>query len=257
MNNNFFNDIPVFDNSWKENINEDKRKINKRENFNIPKIESSHNLKSEENMSINIVTDNKEFKRLHLENTNVLDKQFQKKSPDDSYQDYKNVGIIDNIDTVKDHVPYNLFQEFNKKDNFNDSVKNMINPTILSGVFFSRKNINNVQNKIKKGIKDLTGYDIGNQSEEELEIIMRSIYLQFSKNSDCEIQSQISQLNEEVLKYSVKNIYTNVKQYLGYLKTLTDEPDFDKFPKSISTNIKGKKEYRLDTLINFDFPSNM
>merc|ERR1711935_1231738 len=53
-------------------------------------------------MSINIVTDNKEFKRLHLENTNILDKQFQKKSPDDSYQDYKNVGIIDNIDTVKD-----------------------------------------------------------------------------------------------------------------------------------------------------------
>ena len=94
-------------------------------------------------------------------------------------------------------MPYNLFQEFNKK-NFNDSVKNITNPTILSGVFF-KKNINNLQTKIIKGVKDLTGYDIGNQSEEELEIIMRSIYLQFSKNSDCKIQEQVKNLNEQVL----------------------------------------------------------
>ena len=61
-------------------------------------------------------------------------------------------------------------------------------------------------------------YDIEHQSEEELQIIMRSIYLQFSKNSDNEIQKQIKDLNAEVLKYSIENIYTNVKQYLGYLR---------------------------------------
>ena len=37
MNNNFFNDIPVFDNSWKETLLEDKRQPNSRENIIFPK----------------------------------------------------------------------------------------------------------------------------------------------------------------------------------------------------------------------------
>ena len=86
---------------------------------------------------------------------------------------------------------------------------------------------------------------------------MRSIFLQFSKNSDNDIQKQIKQLNAEVLKYCIQNVYTNAKQYLQYMKDINENKQHYKFPKSVETNIKSnqnKRSYRLDTLINFEFP---
>ena len=257
MNNNFFND----DYSLKNKQIFETLLDPKREEFReIPNVNEEESLTANFNMALNTaLTDNmdesaKEYQELY-KNYNVLDMQFKNQTILDTFEDKPNLNEIGDIKEVKNHVPYNLFQEFKKKDNFNDSIDNIIQPSILSGVFFSRKNINNIQTKIISGIKDIMNYDIGNQSEDELQTIMRSIYLQFSKNSDCEIQKQIKQLNSEVLKYCIYNVYTNAKQYLGYLVDINDDKKYYNFPPSIKTNVKSgdKNAYRLDSLINFSF----
>ena len=51
-----------------------------------------------------------------------------------------------------------------------------------------------------------SGNRIGRQSDTELQIIMRSIYLQYSENNNCNIISQVKVLNKKVLDYCVEKI---------------------------------------------------
>tara|TARA_B100000787_G_C16191319_1_gene297699 strand:- start:1216 stop:2037 length:822 start_codon:yes stop_codon:yes gene_type:complete len=207
----------------------------------------SLNSQLDDNMSMNVLnSDDTEFL---TDYSSIND--FNKTTLIKTIKEDKNENqLIPDVNDIKNHVSYNLFQESEKKENFNDSIKGIIAPSILSGVFFSRKNINNLHNKIKLGIKKILNYTIDNQSEEEMQIIMRSVYLQHSKNTDCEIQSQVKHLNKEVLDYSISNIYTNIKQYLGYIKNISENSDFV-MPPSKETSIYGNKRgYRMDQLID-------
>ena len=71
---------------------------------------------------------------------------------------------------------------------------------------------------MKKIVYKETGHIIGRQSDEELLIIMRSIYLSDSKNLPYEITRQVAELNQKVIKYSVYDeILPKVKGYTTYL----------------------------------------
>jgi hypothetical protein len=204
----------------------------------------------DDNMHMNIVNfNNKDEDREFLEEYSNVN-EFKNTTLISQIKEDPNENILPDIGSIKNHVPYDLFQETNKQTNFSESMKGIIEPTILSGVFFSRKNIDNLHTKIKVGIKRILNYDINNQSEEEIQIIMRSIYLQLSKNTDCDIQKQVTDLNKEVLNYCISNIYTNIKQYLGYIRNLSDVSDFV-MPPPEETNIAGNKRgYRMDHLID-------
>ena len=153
-------------------------------------------------------------------------------------------GFVDIKDT-KNHVPFSLFQVGENKEGFKESLEGIIQSTVLSEVFFSRKNINNIQKNIIKKVLEGSNnkYNIGNQSEKELQIIMRSIYLQNALNNDTDIQLQIKNLNNLVYDYCVPNILVNATQYVGYLK------DIDTVPKSmpgpVNENIAGDKKAYL------------
>lgn len=202
----------------------------------------------DDNMNVNILNFNKDEDSEFLKEYSNLN-EFKNTTLINEIKEQKNENILPDIGSIKNHVPYDLFQENKKQTNFSESVKGIIEPTILSGVFFSRKNIDNLHTKIKFGIKNILNYDINNQSEEEIQIIMRSIYLQYSKNTDCDIQKQVSDLNKEVLNYCISNIYTNIKQYLGYIRNISEVSDFV-MPLPEKTNIAGnKKGYRMDQIL--------
>jgi hypothetical protein len=89
-----------------------------------------------------------------------------------------------------------------------------------------------------------SNYKIGNQSEKELQIIMRSIYLQNALNNDTDIQLQIKNLNNLVYDYCVSNILVNATQYVGYLKKIDTVPK--SMPGPINEHIAGdKKSYEI------------
>tara|TARA_B100000575_G_C23066362_1_gene614004 strand:- start:742 stop:1242 length:501 start_codon:yes stop_codon:yes gene_type:complete len=138
--------------------------------------------------------------------------------------------------------PFQLFETLNV--NNEDKFKNLngtLMETKLSKLYFSQENLDYVQSQIISRIYEKTNnkHVIGRQSDDELLIVMRSIYLQYGKNADNNIQSQINNLNEHVLNYCVDNVYTNLLAHFEYIKDITeDQPVLDR-PQT--TNVKGSK----------------
>ena len=90
--------------------------------------------------------------------------------------------------------------------------------TPLSIAFFSIENIKILQNAIKKGVYEKSNkqFFIDEQNYEELQIIMRSIFLQNSKNLPSNITNQIVTLNNLIIEYAVNQVYNEAVSYIKY-----------------------------------------
>ena len=101
---------------------------------------------------------------------------------------------------------------------FRDAMTGNWNNTILSDAFFSAQNIKIIQNAIRVGVykRSNGNYIIGEQNYDELKIIMRSIFLQHSKNLAINIREQIETLNKLVLDYSINQVYGEAEGYMKY-----------------------------------------
>ena len=113
--------------------------------------------------------------------------------------------------------------------------------TSISKLYFSQENLDYLQSEIINRVYTKTNkkHQVGRQSDDELLIVMRSIYLQYGKNNNSNLDKQINNLNELVLDYCVDNVYTNLLQYYNYIDDITkDQPVLDR-PET--TNIKGDK----------------
>ena len=91
----------------------------------------------------------------------------------------------------------------------------------LSNAFFSEANMNIIQNGLRAGVyKESKGrFLIGKQDEAPLKMIMRSIFLQHSKNLPNNIKGQITQLNNLVLEYAIPQV---MGEAIGYVKFKND-----------------------------------
>ena len=142
--------------------------------------------------------------------------------------------------------------------------KNLYGETPLTFAFFSNKNIQNIQNLIKYVVNKEMGYVVDNQSTNELMIIMRSIFLEYSLHpklidesmSDEEkkilIQKytqEVDRLNKIVINSIVPKIISQIQQYIDYLKDASQQPyQMDK-PENVS--VQGQKQYRSTTQVLF------
>jgi len=90
--------------------------------------------------------------------------------------------------------------------------------TELSNAFFSGKNIQILQNGIRAGVyqKSNQQYVVGEQNMDELQIIMRGLFLQYAKNQPTGIAKQIEDLNKIVLDYSIKQVWGEAEGYMKY-----------------------------------------
>jgi hypothetical protein len=102
--------------------------------------------------------------------------------------------------------------------NYTNSLTGNFEKSRLSNLYFSKDNIEIIQNGIRKGVydKSIRKILIDKQDEDQIVTVMRSMYLQYSKNLDYNIPSQIQELNSYVLKYCINNIYTEAVAYLKY-----------------------------------------
>ena len=68
---------------------------------------------------------------------------------------------------------------------------------------------------------------------------MKSIYLQYGRNNETEIQMQVNTLNKYVLDYCINDVYVNLQQYIKYIDDITkDQTVID---RPVNTDIKGNK----------------
>lgn len=102
----------------------------------------------------------------------------------------------------------------------NDIVKPILEKNPISQPFFSKKNLDHLQYLVVKLVKEKSGgkYCISRQSDNELMVVMRSIYLQYGKNLPYDIPGQIAELNKQVLIDVVPRIMVKAEQHLGYIR---------------------------------------
>ena len=75
-----------------------------------------------------------------------------------------------------------------------------------------QQNMQIIQNAIRYHFST-KGHQIAEQDPTTLQIIMRSIYLQYSKNWSCKIKEQIKTLNEYVIAECIQSISTKNEGY--------------------------------------------
>lgn len=93
--------------------------------------------------------------------------------------------------------------------------------SLLSDTFFSSDNINIIQNDIRAGVYNGSNkrFLIGKQDEDTLKMIMRSIFLQYSKNGQTHIKQQVTDLNKMVSDYAIPQV---MGEAVGYVKYKND-----------------------------------
>jgi hypothetical protein len=102
---------------------------------------------------------------------------------------------------------------------FRNPTEGLWDDTSLSIAFFSKENIQILQNGIRAGVykKSNGQYTIGPQDCDSLKIIMRSVFLQHAANQVNNIPEQINQLNKMVLNYCIQQVYSEAQGYMKYI----------------------------------------
>ena len=145
-------------------------------------------------------------------------------------------------------APYDLYKNSSKKQDTNTSlISNIVVPNAVSRTFFSNTNMERLQSAIIANVYKTSSKRIGKQSYDELQIIMKSIYLQYSKNLLTDIEQQVVDLNNMVINECTKCITVNVDQYIKYLEDITSPIPIMPLPQNMSN--KGTKQYDLSSVI--------
>lgn len=133
------------------------------------------------------------------------------------------VRILDNerIEILPMTKPHNKQVDFNE-----EAIKGIHTNNPLSSIFFSRTNIDALQEAIRYQVylKSCKKHVIGKQSETELKIIMRAIYLQHGQHRNYDVLPEIRRLNGLVLEFAVPRILQEINMYMTYKR------DIDRLP---------------------------
>jgi Family of unknown function (DUF5761) len=156
------------------------------------------------------------------------------------------------VDTTKDNNfnMYALFENGNNKltEFSHEAIQGVHMKTPLNDLFFSKTNINALQLGVRNLIANKTNnqFIIGNQSEVELQIIMRAIYLSEAKHLPYDIVGQVKTLNEKVLDYCVPRILEEIKMFNYYKNDVSKLPmplDRGEFSSAKGTRFLEQREF--------------
>ena len=108
-----------------------------------------------------------------------------------------------------------------------DMLRGNLEHSALSDTFFTRRNAMVIQAAIKREVYRMSGpkqYQIDDQDVDELKMIMRAMYLQYSKNNTFNVEGQLQELNNIVVKWSAPRIFSEIKAYNYYLNDISHLP---------------------------------
>jgi hypothetical protein len=144
--------------------------------------------------------------------------------------------------------PYELFQDSTQQQDTNVSlISNIIVPNALARTYFSNDNVERLQRQIVQEVYRVSKKQIGKQSYQELQIIMKSMYLQYGRNIPTGIEEQVQVLNKYVIDECVRIIVPNVLQYNKYLEDISSPIPI--MPRSQNVSNKGSKWGDFSSLI--------
>ena len=89
-------------------------------------------------------------------------------------------------------------------------------PDEVNSVFFSKANMDYLQDRIRTDVRKLTGITIGRQGDEDLAQIMIGLYA-MEGGSSCNARNKVARLNNLVLRVCVKQCVEGAQAYSGYV----------------------------------------
>ena len=116
-----------------------------------------------------------------------------------------------------------------------EGVRGNLEKTPLNQAFFSAGNFQIIQNAIRRRVYDYTANVIDPVGTDDLFMVMRAMYLQYSRNLPTDIPEQIADLNERIVAWCVPKIVAEVNMYKQYLKDIESLPTPLAHPVNISS----------------------
>lgn len=149
--------------------------------------------------------------------------------------------------------PFRTYEEFSKPDVYTNIIDSLrVQRTPLNMAFFSRANVDRIQADIRCVIQRKLGYGISRQSDDQLLIVMRAVYMQDGEaertvGGPPDPRAELSRLNGIVVAQCAPIIASNIKQFLGYLEDASRIPA--PLERGINTSIKGSNTAIIDRSI--------
>lgn len=138
-----------------------------------------------------------------------------------------NNGRVDTISNAN-YQMHGLFENGNNKlsEFSHEAIQGIHTKTPLNDLFFSPTNVKALQEGIKNLVAERSNgeFIIGNQSEVELQVIMRAVYLNEAKHIPYDIINQVVELNKSILDYCVPRILEEVRMYKHYKQDVSQLP---------------------------------
>ncbi len=133
-------------------------------------------------------------------------------SPDDNYQAFQ---------LYKDYHGDGL------KSFAQEAVTNIHTRNDLSNVFFSLQNVETLQDAIRYYVwkKSCQKFVIDKQNENELKIVMRSIYLEYAQHRQNRVLDEVKLLNSRVIEFCVDRILQEIGMYMYYKNDINRLPN--------------------------------
>jgi Family of unknown function (DUF5761) len=124
-----------------------------------------------------------------------------------------NNGRVDTINNAN-YQMHGLFENGNNKlsEFSHEAIQGIHTKTPLNDLFFRPTERSNGE------------FIIGNQSEVELQVIMRAVYLNEAKHIPYDIVNQVVELNKSILDYCVPRILEEVRMYKHYKQDVSQLP---------------------------------
>ena len=96
--------------------------------------------------------------------------------------------------------------------------------TPLNSAFFSRSNIDYIQQAIQDQVFSMSGnkHRIDRQSDDDVKLIMRSYYMTYGRNNPNTVAADLADLNARVVGYSSAKIFSELDFYLFYRKDISE-----------------------------------
>lgn len=160
---------------------------------------------------------------------------------------------IDPTKVFKYRTMYDTSKEKNLNSYKNQVLRGIYDQTLLSDLFFSEENIWNLDNQLRYKIYEMSEkqFILGPQDKVELVLIMRAIFLNYSRNNPyCSVTDQIKKLNDLVIEKASTPLYSNTLQYLRYLE---DANESHKMVIALPVNVnnKGTKVLGMGSALGF------
>jgi hypothetical protein len=150
---------------------------------------------------------------------------------------------------IQDH-DYSIHEKWTPRASYGSAMlKGIQQESLLSFYFFSIENIEHLQWLIRRKIYEMSDgkYKIDKQNQDELLVIMRSVYLEYSINNREKINRQIVCLNNKVLEYVCPQVLSSVRMYEQYLRDSTQPYNTMERPQFES--MRGTKSYDLSKFL--------